>query len=248
MAVPDGGSLSLRGIRDELGTNNYAGSNTYSYVSLYNMSLGENGTINTNNAVGNRPNGSAPHEMSEFYLYDHDAEAESELTSQTVIYVGTSFRSTPCGLKGSNVTWYHNGSSIAAASGDNVYSDEEEGEDIEDGGYLFLSVYYIVESSRIQSAGSCGRSERRLKYNIELIGESPMGIPIYHFNYKDTKYGKGRFVGTMVDDLERLGFTNTLLKTEDGSIFVNYSEIDVPFHNVTIWYSDSYDSDSEKHW
>ncbi len=61
-----------------------------------------------------------------------------------------------------------------------------------------------------------------------------MGIPMYHFNYKDESHGKGRFVGTMVDDLERLGFSNTLLTAADGSIFVNYSQIDVPFHNVTI--------------
>ena len=76
------------------------------------------------------------------------------------------------------------------------------------------------------------KSERRLKYNIELVGESAMGIPMYHFNYKDEANGKGRFIGTMVDDLERLGFHEALTHTEDG-ILVDYSKIDVPFHTIT---------------
>ena len=59
-----------------------------------------------------------------------------------------------------------------------------------------------------------------------------MGIPMYHFNYKDESHGKGRFIGTMVDDLQRLGFEDVLINT-DGGIFVDYSKIDVPFHNIT---------------
>jgi len=76
------------------------------------------------------------------------------------------------------------------------------------------------------------KSERHLKYNIELVGESAMGIPMYHFNYKDEAHGKGRFIGTMVDDLERLGFHEALTHTEDG-ILVDYNKIDVPFHTIT---------------
>lgn len=77
-----------------------------------------------------------------------------------------------------------------------------------------------------------GKSERRLKYDIELVGESAMGIPMYHFNYKDEANGKGRFIGTMVDDLERLGFEDVLIHTKDG-ILVDYNKIDVPFHTIT---------------
>ena len=74
-------------------------------------------------------------------------------------------------------------------------------------------------------------SERRLKYNIELVGESAMGIPMYYFNYKDETNGKGRFMGTMVDDLQRLGFENALIHTKDN-ILVDYNKIDVPFYMV----------------
>lgn len=72
MAVPSSGILSLRGIRNELYNNNYNASNTFSNISLTSMSTGVNGTINTDNSSSNRPNGSAPHYMSEFYSYDHD--------------------------------------------------------------------------------------------------------------------------------------------------------------------------------
>ena len=75
-------------------------------------------------------------------------------------------------------------------------------------------------------------SERHLKYDIELVGESTMGIPMYHFNYKDESHGKGRFIGTMVDDLERLGFQDALVHTENG-ILVDYNKIDVPYHTIT---------------
>jgi len=72
MAVPASGSISLRGIRNELHNNNYSGSNTFSNVSLKDMSTGNNGAINTNNAIADRPDGVAPHAMTEFYNYDHD--------------------------------------------------------------------------------------------------------------------------------------------------------------------------------
>ena len=35
-------------------------------------------------------------------------------------------------------------------------------------------------------------SDERLKKNIQLVGKSPNGVNIYEFEYKDTKYGKGR--------------------------------------------------------
>ena len=92
--------------------------------------------------------------------------------------------------------------------------------------------YNVLDISQNGQEVVVGKSERHLKYNIELVGESAMGIPMYHFNYKDEANGKGRFIGTMVDDLERLGFHEALTHTEDG-ILVDYSKIDVPFHTIT---------------
>lgn len=74
MAIPSSGAISLAGIRAELATNTYNASATTT-ASLEDCSDGTVATINTENASGDRPNGSVPHAMSEFYAYDHDAEA-----------------------------------------------------------------------------------------------------------------------------------------------------------------------------
>ena len=92
MAVPSSGTLSLFNIAKEMELNNYSNTipiSTYnSYyatpISLGNMSTGAGGfdAINTSNSSSNRPNGSVPHNMSEFYAYDHDKV--SALASGTI--------------------------------------------------------------------------------------------------------------------------------------------------------------------
>ena len=77
MAIPSSGAISLAGIRAELATNTYNASATTT-ASLEDCSDGTVATINTGNASGDRPNGSAPHAMSEFYAYDHDVSSFSD--------------------------------------------------------------------------------------------------------------------------------------------------------------------------
>ena len=82
MAVPSSGEISLWGIAKEMEIDDYNNSipiSTYNYyyatpISLTNMSTGAGGfdAIETNNSSANRPNGTAPHAMSEFYSYNHD--------------------------------------------------------------------------------------------------------------------------------------------------------------------------------
>ena len=72
MAVPANGSLSLRGIRREISANNYNSGNTYTNISLKNLSTGVNGTINVANLNDNKPDNATPYHMSEFYKYDHN--------------------------------------------------------------------------------------------------------------------------------------------------------------------------------
>ena len=73
MACPSSGIITMKGIHQELNVNDYSNvvfdNNTIKVSELHD---GTEGTINTANASSNRPNGSAPHEMSEFYSYDHD--------------------------------------------------------------------------------------------------------------------------------------------------------------------------------
>lgn len=77
MAVPSSGEISLQRLSKELLNDDYlAGGVFNTNISLTEMSTftgsfsGE--SLNTNNATADRPDGSTPHSVSEFYNYDHD--------------------------------------------------------------------------------------------------------------------------------------------------------------------------------
>lgn len=69
MALQSSGQIKISEIATELGVGGEPNLN------LRGLSGGDFGTINTNNASSDRPDGIAPHAMSEFYSYDHDAAA-----------------------------------------------------------------------------------------------------------------------------------------------------------------------------
>ena len=234
MAVPDSGAISMLGIRREIGNNNYSATNGYLAISLTSMSTGVNGTINTANDSANRPDGSTPHSMSEFYSYDHDATSVTYNSLNTVYNSDSSTEA--CGEDVTAITIYYDSNDSATAEGTLWYTSNTGATEVESGYYKFalLSAGTAYNNGEgVGEAFTCGRSERRLKYNIEFIGDSPMGIPMYHFNYKNEEHGKGRFVGTMVDDLQRLGFEDNVFE-ENGELWVMYdSRIDVPFESVT---------------
>jgi hypothetical protein len=77
MAVPASGTIKFSGIYSELINDDYNQDLDQAAArpaSLKDMSDGTVSTINTlGNKAPNRPDGSAPHTMSEFYSYDHDA-------------------------------------------------------------------------------------------------------------------------------------------------------------------------------
>ena len=72
-------------------------------------------------------------------------------------------------------------------------------------------------------------SDRRLKKNIELIGNSPSGIGVYTFEYVDKTFGDGKYQGTMSDEVP----SDAVLKHESGYDMVDYSKIDVEFKNIS---------------
>jgi len=72
MTLTSSGQISISDINGEFGR---SGSTANS--SLKELSDGTVSTINTANASGDRPDGSAPHNMSEFYSYDHSAASTS---------------------------------------------------------------------------------------------------------------------------------------------------------------------------
>lgn len=68
MALPASGQISVSDILTELGADP-ANPDT----NLRGLENGDFGAINTNNAAADRPNGSPPHSLSEWYSYDHNA-------------------------------------------------------------------------------------------------------------------------------------------------------------------------------
>ena len=105
MACPSSGALSLASIRGEIENNSYA-AYTSASTSLESASEGTYDTINTNNDAADRPDGSDPHAMSEFYSYDHDASSSGSWASYTLVYKSGKYSdcSGVCGGSGSNVT------------------------------------------------------------------------------------------------------------------------------------------------
>ena len=70
-------------------------------------------------------------------------------------------------------------------------------------------------------------SDRRLKKNITKTGESPNGLNIYSFEFKDSKYGKGLFQGVMSDEIPQEAVSNI-----NGYDRVNYNILDVEFKQI----------------
>lgn len=122
MAVPSSGTLYLRMIAKEVAANSYSthpvdgiGLSQLGSTSLKDMSTG-GGTnsagsllssgsfpaINTANASSNRPDGSTPHAMSEFYSYDHDFAALTAYARSPVTYTKGVFA---CGEETSSLVY-----------------------------------------------------------------------------------------------------------------------------------------------
>ena len=70
-------------------------------------------------------------------------------------------------------------------------------------------------------------SDRRLKKNINLIGESLSGLNIYSFEYKDSIYGDGLFQGVMSDEIPQ-----SAVYSNGEYDMVDYSVLDVEFKHI----------------
>jgi len=71
------------------------------------------------------------------------------------------------------------------------------------------------------------KSDRKLKKNINKIGESPSGLNIYSFEYKNPTDGSGLFQGVMSDEIPQEAVIN------NGEYdMVNYNMLDVEFKQI----------------
>ena len=87
MAVPSSGPISLYAIANEVDGADYDEEAFQGAVSLTDFSTGAGDAtaINQSNASANRPNGSVPHAMSEFYSYDQDFNPFSSVIANFTI-------------------------------------------------------------------------------------------------------------------------------------------------------------------
>lgn len=76
--------------------------------------------------------------------------------------------------------------------------------------------------------GWLGKSDRKLKKNIEYKFDSPSGIPVYNFEYIDAKNGSGVHQGVMSDEVPR----EAVIMHPDGYEMVNYGMLDVEFKKL----------------
>tara|TARA_R110000787_G_scaffold270842_1_gene377893 strand:+ start:758 stop:1606 length:849 start_codon:yes stop_codon:yes gene_type:complete len=79
----------------------------------------------------------------------------------------------------------------------------------------------------VGGAGAAIGSDRKLKKNINKIGESPSGLNIYSFEYKNPINGSGLFQGVMSDEIPQ-----EAVGTRDGYDTVDYSMLDVEFKQI----------------
>ncbi|QCI69079.1 tail fiber domain-containing protein [Phreatobacter stygius] len=80
-------------------------------------------------------------------------------------------------------------------------------------------------------AGSGGWSDIRLKRNIERVGSSASGLPIYAFEYI---WGGPRYVGVMAQDVMQVK-PEAVITTESGYLMVAYDLIDVRMTTFEEW-------------
>ncbi len=71
--------------------------------------------------------------------------------------------------------------------------------------------------------GGSDESDVRLKTDIEQVGTTVYGLPLYHFRYKT---GPERFEGVMAQDVLEV-IPNAVVKGEDGFYRVNYGQLGI---------------------
>ena len=113
-----------------------------------------------------------------------------------------------------------------------LYSDSCGGTEAEVGYYRDDDGYRQYTGGSLSGVlGTC-RSDRRLKQNILFKQYSKSGIPIYEFQYINESDGIGTYVGTMAQDLIKLGKQEAVTMDSDGYYSVYYDKIDVDFRKV----------------
>ena len=65
-------NITMKGLKNEIENDDFTEEDNFTNISLQELSDGTAGAINDTNSADDRPDGTAPHAMSEFASYDHD--------------------------------------------------------------------------------------------------------------------------------------------------------------------------------
>ena len=129
---------------------------------------------------------------------------------------------------GETANYYHDESTGKMYSDSCGGTEASEGYYANGSGYRF---YNVATSTLSEIQGEC-RSDRRLKHNILFKEYSETDIPIYEFEYINESDGIGTYIGTMAQDLIKLGMHDAVTLDADGYYSVHYNKIDVDFRKV----------------
>ena len=78
-------------------------------------------------------------------------------------------------------------------------------------------------------------SDKKLKKNIETVGESEEGVPVSEFEYKkdkDAPEGPGRYRGVIAQDLIGTKHEDAITKKDKNTLGVDYSQLDIQFQKI----------------
>ena len=112
MTVPASGELSLQGLYNEVDDGTYPGSGSNTDVSLKNISTGGNPPgVAINTSSSSRPDGVAPHQMSEFYGYNQG----TALPGFTLYYYASKCTDVSCVCSSSNTMTVYSSTATSAS-------------------------------------------------------------------------------------------------------------------------------------
>ena len=147
MTVPSSGALSLNGLYNEVDDGTYPGSGSNTNVSLKNISTGGNPPgVAINTSSSSRPDGSAPHKMSEFYGYNQG----TALPGFTLYYYASKCTDVSCVCSSSNTMTV---SSSTATSATDIFINQRTIYQDSAGTTLAPSYWYAAGTSTGNSAG-----------------------------------------------------------------------------------------------
>lgn len=119
-----------------------------------------------------------------------------------------------------NLTLGARGQDLQAATGSRANAINAYGTALGTPPQTLLSQYAPLIQAGSSIAGMAAMSDRRLKKNVKRgdgdADAAIKGLKAYAFDYKDAKYGKGKQVGVMAQDLETAGLGHAVVDTPAG--------------------------------